>query len=124
MTPPINRLRFLFAIKVRRSVLAIHRMRRLLALNRLPSRLLAMSGIRGLLRWLDSCGVRVSKSGISSSSIRPSFALHARIGAEVDDYVMNTVNQPPAAGMPKRLLSPVASYSPFHLVEVIVEVRC
>jgi hypothetical protein len=67
-TPPINRLRSPIAIIERRSVLTIDKMRCLLALKRLLN-LFAIKGIRDLFRSLDSCGVRVSKSGISFSSI-------------------------------------------------------
>src|SRR5215216_7470584 len=130
-TSPTNRLRYLFAISLRylfaiterRSALAIDRMRNVLALNRLLS-LFVIEVIRGLLGSLDPCGFRVSKSGISFSSIRPWVALHAHIGAEVDESTMNPVNQPPAAEPPMWLLIPDSPCPPFHLVEIIVEGRC
>src|SRR5215208_4151112 len=122
-TPPTNRLRYLFAINERRSALAIDRMRNLLALNRLLS-LFVIKRIRGLLRSLDPCGFRVSKSGIGFSSIRLWVALHAHIGAEMDESTMNPVNQPPAAPLPMWLPISDSAFAPFHLVEIIVEGRC
>src|SRR5215217_5151443 len=130
-TSPTNRLRYLFAISLRylfaiterRSALAIDRMRNVLALNRLLS-LFVIEVIRGLLGSLDPCGFRVSKSGISFSSIRPRVALRAHIGAEVDESTMNPVNQPPAAPPPMRLPLSDSPFSPLHVVWAIVEAGC
>jgi hypothetical protein len=121
--PPITRLRFLFAINEWRSVLAMDKMRRLLAVNRLLS-LFAISGMRGLFGPLDSCGFRVSKSGISFSSIRLWVALGAYIGAEVDESTMNPVDRPRAAPPPMGLPISDSPISPFHFVQTMVEAGC
>jgi hypothetical protein len=105
----------LFAISEWRIVLAIVRMRGLLALNSLLS-LFAISGMRGLFGSLDSCGFRVSKSGISFYSIRPWIALRAYIGAEVDESTMNPIDQPPATPPSMGLTISDSPFSPFHIV--------
>jgi hypothetical protein len=77
--------------------------------------------MRGLFGPLDSCGFRVSKSGISFSSIRLWVALGAYIGAEVDESTMNPVDRPRAAPPPMGLPISDSPISPFHFVQTMGE---